>query len=281
MVFASSLSGLQLNHNGQMGRVVTEGGTVGIKGQLDYSVYDNQYGKLTNITFFGANNFMLDAASTMTSSNQNYLFDAGLGASNYVGLILKNASTYQGGWKQAAELKDFTLADLMVPTQEGNETEGRIMRVGDRLVIGLVCKQPGGIWAETKPETFAGSAIYRESCSEIFFGPVATGASQHEFALYVVNSLGAFRGFAKAADNRKDVQCAVKMAADGKSYTVEAALPLKVDGQYDYAGARMLTFNIQRSPFHGNTFNPKERIGWAPIFFTAGFPESRGLLIME
>lgn len=183
-------------------------------------------------------------------------------------------------WKPAAELKDFTLADLMVPTQDGNETEGRVMRVGDQLVIGLVCAQPGGIWAETKPETFTGSAIYRESCNEFFFGPAgATGRG--EFAQYVVNSLGAFRGYAKAVDNRKDVQCAVKVAEDGKSYTVEAAFPLKVDGQYDYTGERMLSFNIPRSPFKAKTFNPKERIGWAPIFFTAGNPESRGLLILE
>jgi len=36
-----------------------------------------------------------------------------------------------------------------------------------------------------------------------------------------------------------------------------------------------------RNPFYADTFNPKERIGWAPIFFTAGRPESRGLVVLE
>jgi hypothetical protein len=184
-------------------------------------------------------------------------------------------------WKKAARLDGFTLADLMVPSRDGNETEGRVMRVGNQLVIGLVCRQPNGIWAETPADKFTGSAIYRESCCEFFFGPTTPEGQKPEYAQYVVNSLGSFRGYGKAQDNRKDVPCAVKTAADGKSFTIEIAFPLKLEGQYDYSGVRPLEFNIQRSPFHAKTFNPKERIGWAPIFFTAGVPESRGLLILE
>ena len=184
-------------------------------------------------------------------------------------------------WKKAARLEGFTISDLMVPTREGNETEGRIMRVGDHLVVGVVCRQPKGIWAETPADRFTGSAIYRESCCEFIFAPPAGEGQKPEHAQYVVNSLGSFRGFGKALDNRKDVHCAVKLAEDGKSYTIEAAFPLKVEGQYDYSATRPLEFNIQRSPFHAKTFNPKERIGWAPIFFTAGLPESRGWLVLE
>ena len=54
-----------------------------------------------------------------------------------------------------------------------------------------------------------------------------------------------------------------------------------MEGQYDYTGSRALSFNLMRSPFTAKTFNPRERIGWAPIFFTASLPESRGLLILE
>ena len=39
--------------------------------------------------------------------------------------------------------------------------------------------------------------------------------------------------------------------------------------------------NIMRNPFYADTYNPKERIGWAPIFFTASRPESRGLVMLE
>jgi len=184
-------------------------------------------------------------------------------------------------WQKAARLNDFTLADLFVPTKDGNETEGRVMRVGDQLVFGVVCKQPKGIWAETTADKLAGTKIWRESCCEFFFGPSAAETNKPEYAQYVVNSLGAFRGLARAEDNRKDARCAVKIAEDGKSYTIEVAFPLKVEGQYDYSAQRMLEFNIQRSPYYANTYTANERIGWAPIFFTAGLPESRGWLILD
>lgn len=184
-------------------------------------------------------------------------------------------------WKQAAKLEGFTLADLLVPTKEGNETQGRVMRVGDHLVFGVICSQPKGIWAQTPPDKFTGTSIWRESSCEFVFGPMATGNEKYAGVHYIVNSLGAFRGFQKAADNRIDVQCAAKTSDDGKTYTIEVAFPLKVEGQYDFTAQRLLEFNIQRSPFHAKTFNPKERIGWAPIFFTAHVSESRGLLVME
>jgi hypothetical protein len=89
---------LAFNNSGQRGRVVTVNGSVGVKGRTgEYGIYDNQNDKLTNITFVGANSFMLDAASTKTSASQNYVFDKTSNPSNYVGLILKNRSTYQGG----------------------------------------------------------------------------------------------------------------------------------------------------------------------------------------
>jgi uncharacterized protein DUF4838 len=184
-------------------------------------------------------------------------------------------------WKKAARLTGWTQADLLLPTADGNETEGRIMRVGDHLVIGLVCRQPKGIWAETPAGVQTGTRIWRESGCEIFFGPPVKAGEKQEFAQYIVTSLGAFRGFRKAQDNRKDVQCAVKQADDGKSYTIELALPLKVDGLYDYSTGKAFTFNVMRNPFYADTFNSKERIGWAPIFFTAGRPESRGLVVLE
>jgi len=184
-------------------------------------------------------------------------------------------------WDRAARLTGWTQADLLLPTAEGNETDGRIMRVRDHLVIGLVCRQPKGIWARTPAHVHTGTRIWRESGCEIFFGPPVRAGEKQEFIQYIVNALGAFRGFRKAQDNRKDVLCAVKQAPDGTSYTIEVALPLKVDGLYDYSTGRAFTFNVMRNPFYADTFNPKERIGWAPIFFTAGRPESRGLVVLE
>ncbi len=185
-------------------------------------------------------------------------------------------------WEQATELTGWTMADVLLPSADGNETFGRIMRVKDHLVVGIECKQPKGIWAETPKDVHTGTRIWREASCEFFFGPPAKTAKEQEYIQYIVNSLGAFRGFRKSQDNRKDVICAVKQAEDGKSYTIELAIPLKVEGQYDYTqGSRVFTFNVMRNPFYANTFNSRERIGWAPIFYTAGVPESRGLLVLE
>jgi len=183
-------------------------------------------------------------------------------------------------WTKAATLDGFTLADIFLPTREGNHTEGKIMRVGNHLVLGLVCQQPAGIWASTPPEVQTGTSLWRESSCEIFFGPYPQ-ADEEECCQYIINSLGAFRGFRKARDNRAGVQCAVTIAPDKKAYTIEVALPLQVAGLYDYSEMKTLSFNIMRNPFSANTFNPGERIGWAPIFLTAQLPESRGLLLLK
>jgi len=187
-----------------------------------------------------------------------------------------------GVWQQAAKLTGWTQADILVPSSHGNRTEGRIMRVGDRLVIGVRCVQPKGIWAETPADVETGTRIWRESGCEFFFGPPSQpGDKKSEYFQYVVTSMGAWRGFHAAKDNRKDVTCAVAMADDGKSYTIEVAIPLKVDGLYDCSAPGPYTFNIMRNPFYENSFQSKERIGWAPIFNTAQLPESRGLVILE
>jgi hypothetical protein len=184
-------------------------------------------------------------------------------------------------WSGAAKLEGWTQADLLVPTRDGNETEGRIMRVGDCLVIGLVCRQPKGIWAQTPADIETGTRIWRESGCEVFLGPPVKAGEKQEYFQYIVNAFGAFRGFQSARDNRKGVQCAARMSADKTAYTIEVALPLKAEGLYDYSTPGVYTFNVMRNPFYADTFNSKERIGWAPIFFTAGAPESRGLVVLE
>lgn len=184
-------------------------------------------------------------------------------------------------WNSACVLDGWTQADLLLPTAEGNETEGKIMRVGDHLVVGVVCHQPRGIWARTPSEIETGTRIWRESGCEFFLGPPVKEGDKQEYIQYIVNALGAFRGFGQAKDNRKDVHCAVKLGEDGKSYTIELAIPLKVEAQYDYSTGRLFTFNITRNPFYADTFNSTERIGWAPIFFTASRPESRGLVVFS
>lgn len=184
-------------------------------------------------------------------------------------------------WSSAAELTDFTLADLILPSQAGNVTRGRIARVGDHLVLGVTCDQPGGVWAETTPDVHTGTRIWRESCCEFFFGPQPEGDEKPQYFQYIVNSLGAFRGFQTARDNRQGVQCAVARNDAGRQFTIEVALPLKVEGQYDYSAPGAYNFTIMRQVYNGDTYSPPERLGWHPMFFTAHNIESRGLVFME
>ncbi len=199
---------------------------------------------------------------------------------------LKTLPTFDGKlddaiWKQAAVMEGWTMADLLTPSAVGNRTNGRVMRVGDHIVFGITCYQPRGIWAETPADRFTGTRIWREAGCEFFLGPVPKPGEEGEYFQYIVNSLGAFRGFGKATDNREGVHCAVDWDREGKFYTIEVALPLKVEGMYDYSQVKAFSMNIMQNPFEANTFNSPERIGWAPIFFTAHKPESRALVICE
>jgi len=184
-------------------------------------------------------------------------------------------------WKGAAVLQGWTIADLLVPSVIGNKTSGKMMRVGDQIVFGITCKQPRGIWAETPADRFTGSSIFREASCEFLLGPVPLPEEKGEYFQYVVNALGAFRGYRTSADNRKGVECSVNWDRDKNTYTIEAAFPLMVEGMYDYRQAKAFNFNIMQNPFEGDTFNSPERIGWAPIFYTAHKPESRALVIIE
>ena len=183
-------------------------------------------------------------------------------------------------WRGAVELVDWTLADLMIPSVEGNETRGKIMRVGDHLVLALECRQPKGIFVKTEPQVETGTMIWRESCCEISFGPQPNQDVKPEYFHYVVNSLGAFRGFHSARDNRAGVTCAARMSDDKKAYTVEIALPLKTD-KYDYTQGRTFALNIMRQVYYADTFSPPERLGWHPLFFTIHEAASRALTFME
>jgi len=183
-------------------------------------------------------------------------------------------------WKNAADLRDWTLADLMIPTVKGNETRARVLRVGDQIVLGIECLQPGGVWARTPPAVETGTQIWRESCCEILFGPVPKEGEKTPYFQYVVNALGAFRGFQAALDVRQGVQCAARLNDAKTAYTLEVALPLKTL-RYDFTGGGAFAFNIMRQVYNADTYSPQERLGWHPIFFTAHEPASRGLTFME
>ncbi|MHC4874358.1 MAG: hypothetical protein ACYTFY_21100, partial [Planctomycetota bacterium] len=131
-------------------------------------------------------------------------------------------------------------------------------------------------------DIYTGTRIWREAGCEFFLGPIPQeGDKKGEFAQYIVNALGSFRGFRKALDNRKDVKCAVNWDKAKNNYTIEVAFPLKVEGLYDYTKIKLFSMNIMQNAFNANTFNSKERIGWHPIFFTAGLASSRGFIIIE
>ena len=181
-------------------------------------------------------------------------------------------------WREAAELKDFTIRDTFRPSR--HKSSGKVMRVGDKLVVGLRCDQQGPIWARTPPEIHTGTRIWRESGCEFFFGPVPQAGEKPETAQYIVNALGASRGFRQAKDNRDGVRVAVRQDKQGGYYVIEAAFPLKAKG-YDFTKQRVLTFNIMRNIFSRDSFAAEELIGWHPIFYTAQNVESRGLLFTK
>jgi len=181
-------------------------------------------------------------------------------------------------WSGAAELADFTERDTL--RRPAHETTGRVMRVGDRLLVGLVCKQVGPIWAQSPKETLAGTHIWRESGVEIAFGPPAGQGQDQEkppFAQYDINAFGAFRGFSAAKDNRENVEVAVKLDTDKNVYVIEAALPLRASG-YDYTAEKVLTFNVARMIYTRDSYESDVILGWHPIFVTVSDPASRGLV---
>ena len=181
-------------------------------------------------------------------------------------------------WKKAAELRDCTVRDRLVASRHG--TTGRVMRAGDHVVFGLECRQDGDIWARTTPDIHSGTRIWRESGCEFIFGPASRQEEKGGYVQYIVNALGAFRGFRAAKENREGCQVGVELDKEGGRYTIEFAMPLKAGG-YDYTQEKVFTFNIMRNIFRADTFAAEEIIGWYPIFFTAHNPESRGLVFVD
>lgn len=164
-------------------------------------------------------------------------------------------------WKSAADLDGFSIRSSILPTK--HVTRGKVLRVGDRLVVGLTCQQEGPIWAQTPRETLTGTHIWRESGVEISFGPSDPAADRKASAQYDINALGAFRGFFAAADHRQDVEVAVKLDEAAKQYIIEAVLPLKTD-QYDCTQAPDLSFNIVRMIYARDSYGADELLSWHP-----------------
>jgi hypothetical protein len=178
-------------------------------------------------------------------------------------------------WKKAAPLSGLTARDTLLPSA-GNDTEGKIMRVGDDLVIGITARQKGDIWAVTPKTVETGARIWRESACDFFFGPV-DDQEKSPYAQYVVNALGAYQGFAAAQNNREGVQIAVHLDKAKGVFMIEAVLPLKT-ALYDYSQAKVLSFNVERYVYTRNSYESDVTLGWYPIFYTATVPESRGLI---
>ncbi len=183
-------------------------------------------------------------------------------------------------WASAAELSGFTDQDtLRVPV---HVTTGKIMRVGDKLLIGLVCQQKGNIWTQSPVETLTGTHIWRESGVEIFFGPTTPDPVTEKplYAQYVINAQGAYRGFGRSKDNREGVEVSVTMNQEKSEFTIEAALPLKTSG-HDYTGLKAMTFNAHRLVYTRNSYVADVMTGWHPIFITGSDVASRGLIFMK
>lgn len=67
----------------------------------------------------------------------------------------------------------------------------------------------------------------------------------------------------------------------GSAHAGQEATSRLVSGRYDYASERALSFTIVRFPYWEKKQNPRERIGWAPLFSTGQNPESRALVVVE
>ncbi len=183
-------------------------------------------------------------------------------------------------WAGAAELSGFTDQDtLRVPV---HVTTGKVMRVGDKLLVGLVCQQKGEIWAQSPADTLTGTHIWRESGVEIFYGPTnpEPGTEKPPYAQYVINSLGAYRGFGEAKDNREGVEVSVVLNREKNEFTIEASLPLKT-GAYDYTALKAMTFNVHRLVYTRNSYVADVMTGWHPVFITGSDVASRGLIFMK
>jgi hypothetical protein len=182
-------------------------------------------------------------------------------------------------WSQAAPLEDFTERDTL--RRPVHETKGRVLRVGDRLIFALTCRQVGPIWAQSPKETLTGTHIWRESGVEIAFGPLPGPKDDAPaFAQYDINAFGAFRGFHAAKDNRQDVEVAVRLDKDKGEYVIEAALPLRAPG-HDYTRHKALTLNVARMVYSGDSFESDVTLGWHPVFVTISDPASRGLVFFK
>ncbi|MEO6906423.1 MAG: DUF4838 domain-containing protein, partial [Abditibacteriaceae bacterium] len=177
-------------------------------------------------------------------------------------------------WQQAAPLNDWTLMGTFAIPQD--KTEGKIMRVGDKLVIALKAEQAGTIFADTQPETTTGTRIWHESAFEIFLSPLpkpGEDVSDTKYAQYVINARGAFRGFGLARDNRDGVEVAAKFDPEDHQFTIEAAIPLKAAG-YDFTNDKTLLFNIARDVNSSSKQDLDASISWYPVM-TDSYADSR------
>lgn len=79
------------------GNIALNNGWVSFRGVTNVDVLGNWRGTLTNMTFSGVNTFRLNAATNSATIDQTYVFDPGLGTTNYAGLEMVNTGTcYRG-----------------------------------------------------------------------------------------------------------------------------------------------------------------------------------------
>lgn len=76
------------------GSITLDNGTIAYRGVTNANIFDAQ---VANISFTGNNTFRLDNASNTATVAQNYTFDTGSGATNYVALEMVNGGTLWRG----------------------------------------------------------------------------------------------------------------------------------------------------------------------------------------
>lgn len=132
-------------------RIAITNGTIAFRAVTNVDVKGNWSGTgLTNFTWLGANTFRLNNASNTAAATQDYVFDTGLGATNYARLEMVNGGTaYRGGSLTIGTTGGSVLFSNTTAAIAGAFTNRGVMTVVDSTVTMGSCALEGGsiVWA--------------------------------------------------------------------------------------------------------------------------------------
>ena len=184
-------------------------------------------------------------------------------------------------WERGAVLKDFTVMNTLATPPD--KARGRVLRVGDHLLVGLEVEQAETVWATTPADVQTGTSVWREAGAEIFLTPVLRQGQTEEDLTKVhaiVTCLGAGRSWVGSTETRDGFRWAATWDKGTKRYVLEIAVPLKT-AYHDFAQEKLLSFNVMQNVFNANSYTATRILGWSPIFRTAHSYDSRSFIVLD